>query len=179
MKPLITALSALALIAACAHSEPAGPVEHFTLTSTGDSYSVTITPNLLSGPDYQVSRYSDAFRGDIKNKILDAEIENGKVNGNLGSAPFTVSIENEGDNTRVRGLYAGMLTDFTVGPTQIHGQAGQCSYQLARGPGAPDYSGYSSCSGTEQRSTRINLPDEFTHHPDIFLSTELMMMLAR
>jgi hypothetical protein len=177
MKKLLISLCALGL-SACAHGPTVEePTSHFVLSSTGASYSVTIRPSGLTGTDYQVSRYSDAFRGSIKEKILDAEVENGKVNGNLGSAPFSCSIETEGDATHVRGIYAGHLTDFRASPQMIAGQAGQCSYQLQRS--GTEYAGYSSCSGTEQRATHVTVPDEFTNHPDIFLATELMMMLAR
>lgn len=165
MKTLLCAclVAGLVLGAGCAHTPSAptqasatsGPTGQFSFQSAEGAYTVNVTPTELSGPNYQVSRYPDALRGQVDGQAIDLEWTQQGVQGTYGSQPINLKLEPTQDGTRVSGMWGGRIGNLVVGAKSVDGRIGRCSYTLGRT--GEQLSGQSTCGGAPS-NTSITLP---------------------
>lgn len=162
MKPLLFACVVL-LGAGCAHSPASsgqtpgvsGPAGQFSFQSGEGAYTVNVTPTELSGPNFQISRYPDALRGQLDGRPIDLEWTQEGVQGVYGSQPINLKLEPTQQGTRLHGMWGGRLGDLLVSDQAVNGKIGRCSYTLDRT--GEQLSGQSTC-GAAPSNTHITLP---------------------
>lgn len=160
MKSLLFA-ALVALGAGCAHSSSpapatAGPTGQFSFQSGEGAYTVNVTPTELNGPNYQISRYPDALRGQLDGRPINLEWTQNGVQGTYGSQPVNLTLQPTEEGTRVSGMWGGRIGNLVVGNKGIDGKIGRCSYTLGR-IGEQQLTGQSTC-GAAPSNTTVVLP---------------------
>ena len=105
--PTMTLAIALPL-AACAAplppNAPESPPETLTLRTPGDLSTATLDGTRLFGPDIEIARYGDSYRGRSRKGLVDLRSENGTLQGTVGSGRTELRLEQEEGGFRVRGI---------------------------------------------------------------------------
>lgn len=121
MKHLLASLAAAALVLGCepattAHSPGGdkllGYLEIYTPRRAFDVLKVT--PDELVGPDVQVYREGEEFRGRVKDQPIEMRLEKTKVTGSRGGLPIDLHLTHAHGALVVRGLYGGRLTYLKI-----------------------------------------------------------------
>jgi hypothetical protein len=160
-----TTTLAIALpLAACAAplppNAPEVPPETMSLRTPGNLSTATLEGTRLFGPEIEVARYGDAYRGRTAKGLIDLRSENGTIEGVVGSARTELHLEHqEAGGFRVRGLNGGILGELEVRSDRIVGQLGGCAYDLRQASNAcgTTYSGQRWCGGLPH-SAELILP---------------------
>jgi|SRR5579859_6481307 len=147
---------ALALVPlACAASLPANAPreaqpETITLRTPGQLASATLDGTRLFGPELEVARYGDAYRGHSARGVVDLRSSDGTIEGVVGWGRTELHLESvDANGFRVRGMNAGTLGELEVRSDRIVGQLGGCAYDLREASNAcgVKYSGSRVCKG--------------------------------
>jgi hypothetical protein len=161
--PTLTLGPAL-LLAACAAPTPANAPESqpetITLRTPGNLSTATLDGTRIFGPQLEVARYGDAYRGRSSKGLIDLRSGNDTIQGVVGSGPTELHIENaDQQGFRVRGMNGGRLGELEVRSDRIVGQLGGCSYDLRQSASAcgTTYSGMRSCGGMPHNA-ELTLP---------------------
>jgi hypothetical protein len=151
-------------LAACAAPTPANAPEPqpatISLRTPGSLSTATLDGARMFGPDIEVARYGDAYRGRSSKGLVDLRSANGTIEGVVGSGRTELHLENdESGGFRVRGINGGQLGELEVRSDRIVGQLGGCSYDLRQATDAcgKTYSGMRSCGGLPQNA-ELTLP---------------------
>jgi hypothetical protein len=161
--PSLTLAIALPLAACAAPLPPNAPEqqpETITLRTPGNLSTATLDGTRLFGPDIEVARYGDEYRGRSQKGLVDLRSGNGTIAGVIGSGTTELHLEtDEAGGFRVRGMNAGRLGELEVRSDRIVGQLGGCSYDLRQASNAcgTTYSGMRSCGGMPQNA-ELTLP---------------------
>jgi hypothetical protein len=140
---------------ACAAQPPPNapretPPETMTLRTPGQLTSATLDGTRLFGPDLEVARYGDAYRGHSSLGVVDLRSRDDLIEGVVGSGRTELHLESvDANGFRVRGLNAGKLGELEVRSDRIVGQLGGCAYDLREASNAcgARYSGQRVCKG--------------------------------
>ena len=148
---LTVTLGSLACAASPPPNTPAEPQpETITLRTPGQLASATIEGTRIFGPEIEVARYGDHYRGRSARGVIDLRSHDDTIDGVVGSARTELHLENvEPEGFRVRGLNAGTLGELEVRNDRIVGQLGGCAYDLreASNAGGARYIGQRVCKG--------------------------------
>jgi hypothetical protein len=150
----LTLALALGPLACAAPPPPNAPAETepqtITLRTPGELASATLEGTRIFGPEIEVARYGDQYRGRSLRGVVDLRSSNDTIEGLVGSARTELHLENvQPDGFRVRGLNAGTLGELEVRNDRIVGQLGGCAYDLREASNAcgARYSGQRVCRG--------------------------------
>jgi hypothetical protein len=160
--PTSTLAIALALAACAAPLPPNAPEvqpETISLRTPGNLSTATLDGTRLFGPELEVSRYGDAYRGRSAKGLVDLRSENGTILGVVGSGRTELHLEQAESGFRLRGMNAGTLGELEVRSDRIVGQLGGCAYDLRQASSAcgTTYSGQRWCGGLPHQA-ELTLP---------------------
>jgi hypothetical protein len=160
---LAIALPLTACAAPLPPNAPESPPETLTLRTPGDLSTATLDGTRLFGPDIEIARYGDSYRGRSRKGLVDLRSENGTLQGTVGSGRTELRLEQEEQGFRVRGINAGTLGELEVRSDRIVGQLGGCSYDLRQATSAcgTTYTGQRSCGGMPHQA-ELTLPPTIT-----------------
>jgi hypothetical protein len=143
-----------------------------TLKTPGNLSTMTIDGSRIFGPDIEIARYCDAYRGRSSRGIVDLRSENSRITGVVGSGTTDLHVDvgmvsdepapirsQEVRAFHVRGMNAGKLGELEVRSDRIVGQLGGCAYDLHQSSSAcgTTYSGLRSCGGLPEKA-ELTLP---------------------
>jgi hypothetical protein len=183
MRRLLTPLTFLSLLAACAHDEPAPdpasiPAEgRFVLTGIPRPVVALITPEGIQGPAHNLGRYDNgtAIRGKAYGKDVSITLGEASAEGVVGRTPFSMQVSRTPEGVTASGLIGGHPSTFTFGKARINGAFGRCGYDVRFvGDG---YAGQRSCGGTIEQ-VGITLPPILNEWRDIEVATDLALLLG-
>ena len=89
MKPLL-AVAAICLLGACLY--PRSPHD-LVFTARGEGHSVRLDEGRAYGPDIEVDRFEDGYRGVWNGRTIDVRVAGDRVQGSLGSMPVDLHFE--------------------------------------------------------------------------------------
>jgi hypothetical protein len=121
-----------------------------TLRTPGALATATLDGTRIFGPEMEVARYGDAYRGRTTRGVVDLRSRDGVIEGVVGSERTELHLENVDEGGfRVRGLNAGTLGELEVRADRVVGQLGGCAYDLREASNAcgARYSGQRVCRG--------------------------------
>jgi hypothetical protein len=185
MRRLLSPLTLLALLAACAHDEPAAdvdpnsvPVEgRFVLTGLARPVVALITQTGIQGPVHNLGRYDNgaAIRGTAYGKDVNITLGEASADGIVGRMPFNMQVTRTADGVTASGLILGAPSTFTFNKARINGAFGRCGYDVRFiGDG---YAGPRSCGGSIQQ-VGITLPPILNTFRDIEVAVDLALLLG-
>ena len=159
-------ISALVLGLGCAHvpphsagSPPSQSVEdHFVIHGQGGFTEAKVTDVSILGPAIDLVRTSRELRGRAYNQAVDITVDGSsqQARGIIGQQPLQLNVNTQGNEVHARGLVAGHLSDFTVGPAAINGKIGPCGYELVWT--GSSYEGTRSCDNRTTEQLELRLP---------------------
>jgi hypothetical protein len=129
-------------------SSPEVPSGTMTLRTTDNTVEqATVIGDRFFGPDVEIAREGDNYRGRAFGQLLDLEWRGSTLQGIAGSDRTELHLKEHEDGFDMRGLYAGKLGGLEVRKDRIAGRMGRCEYDLRSEPKAGGYRGSRSCKG--------------------------------
>jgi hypothetical protein len=150
-----TMVFGLAVVASGCAAWSAGPGggggredQYFTLRTAVSTEQIRLEGDRLFGPDVEVSRLSDGFRGHVGHRNVDLRTSEMKVFGSIGSALTELYVEERPGGFVMKGMYGGKLGTIELLGNKMAGSIGNCTYDLTRaGSDVPHYTGRRACRG--------------------------------
>ena len=124
-------------------------------------YNLIMTPEAVTGADFQVSRAPGAMRGRTHLGIFELELKAGEVKGALGGSPVSLKVTKEGDSLVAKGGFGGRPVDLKLSPSELKVYVRDCTYRLNAQEEGRAYMGKRSCDRVATPPTEVWLPDEF------------------
>ena len=155
--------------------------QYFTMRTGTSTDTIRLDGDRLFGPDVEVSRLSDGFRGHFGNRVVDLRTADMKVYGSIGSAHTELYVEERPNGVVVKGLYGGTLGTIELLSDKVSGSIGDCTYDLVRagaGSDLPVYTGRRACRGRVS-SAEIPLPADLARRPAVDRAALMAMFLAQ
>ena len=194
MRHIALGIVAVSLLGGCATTElcPGETVEHLSVRHPGDFYQVALDGPRMFGPDLEVMRYDDAYRGWGFRKQIDLRVQEDLIEGLVGAGRTELHLERYPDGFEMHGMYAGNLGVLTYRRDRLEAQLGGRVYRLR--PRAADPLVYESASGPAERAvpgprrtvggihggpTEIVLPGNFGALPTEHQAAVLAIFLGR
>ncbi|MET0591581.1 MAG: hypothetical protein ABW133_02705 [Polyangiaceae bacterium] len=197
MRKVLIGLFALSSLAGCASTElcPETPanasLEHLTLRHPGSFEQVALDGARMFGPDLEVMRYDDGYRGFAYRRQIDLRVQDNRIEGVVGAGRTELHLLKFSDGFGLYGLYAGNLGRLNVHRNHIEGHLGGRVLNLRNSPEAPLV--YESNSGPAEQAvalprapTRIHagptemvLPENFGSLPTEDQAALLAIFLGR
>ena len=164
----IVFLSLAAAAAGCAGQSAfggsSGNEQYFTLRTAASTEQVRLEGNRLFGPDVEVSRMTEGFRGHVGNRMVDLRTSEMKVFGSIGSAHTELYVEEKPGGFVLKGLYGGKLGTIELLSDKMAGSIGGCSYDMVRAGTEFRYTGRRVCRGMVG-TAEIFLPADLATRP--------------
>ena len=137
MRKAITGVAALFLLASGCTSEPScpktpadAPIEHIAVRSPGNFTEVALQGGRIFGPDFDVVRCNQNYRGTAVRRQIDLQVQPDIITGIVGSGRTELRITKFADGFQVKGLYAGKMGDLVYRSGGLDGQLGGRVYHL-------------------------------------------------
>jgi hypothetical protein len=149
--------------------------QYFTLRTARGTEQIRLDGDRLFGPDVEVSRLSDGYRGHVGKRVVDLRTEDKKVFGSIGSDHTELHVEERPDGIVLKGLYGGSLGSIELLAGKVVGSIGSCTYDLQRASAeaAFRYTGMRACLG-RVASVEMMLPADLGRRP----ATERAALMA-
>lgn len=179
--------AALALFAAGCSGAPTDPcaperpVEHFTLRSPGGFEELALEGERIFGPNIDVTRYDDTYRGNVRQLFVDLRVRDNLIEGTVGNARTELRIERFPDGFGVRGLFGGRIGAFLLQSDRLEGRMGGRAFVLRRSEDDPLVYRSAAEGGhlTARGSTELTLPSTFKTRPIEQQAALLALFLGR
>jgi hypothetical protein len=162
-----------------------------TLRYPGNFDQVALDGGRMFGPDLEVMRYDDAYRGHAFRKQIDLRVQEDLIEGVVGAGRTELHLERFPDGFELQGLYAGNLGVLTFRRDRLEGHLGGRVFRLRSS--ATDPMVYESSSGPAEQAvpvpiavgsihpgpTEIELPGMFGSLPTEHQAAVLAIFLGR
>ena len=160
MARMVAGVAGVLLASGCAQGlrlpETGDDDQYFVLRIPGAATEARMSREGLSGSDVQMTRYEHSLRGRAYGNTVELNWTEEQVTGNVGGSPVDLKVEQEENELRIRGLYAGRVGNFSIQPGQLQGTIGQCTYTMETDTGGI-YTGNMVCGGGPVDAT-LQLP---------------------
>ncbi len=109
-----------------------GNEQYFTLRTASSTEQIRLDGDRLFGPDVEVSRLQEGFRGHVGNRLVDLRTSEMKVFGSIGSGLTELYVEERPGGFALKGLYNGKLGTIELLSNKMAGSIGGCTYDMVR-----------------------------------------------
>jgi hypothetical protein len=188
MRPSLTRLlgSSLAVTLLClgtaASAQDVQEERFLRIQTPAQDLQVRISRNSIVGPNVQLVRDDDAVRGraagrSVYLRIVEGEEGEEELDGLAGAQPaWIASVSKKGGSLRLEGTFAGGPLHLTLGPRELSGTVGPCTYDLELEDEA--YVGMRVCGGERQPTWVFLTPTELPEQVSPMLMTALVVVLG-
>jgi hypothetical protein len=159
MRNAVFGFIALLFVGGCASTElcpqTSGdtPLDHITLRYPGNFDQIALEGGRMFGPELEVMRYDDAYRGFAFRKAIDLRVQEDLIEGAVGAARTELHVERYPDGFHLQGLYAGNLSALSFRRDRLEGQLGGRVFRLRSS--AVDPLVYESNSGPAEQAVPV------------------------
>jgi hypothetical protein len=124
-------------------------------------YNLVMTPEAVTGADFQASRTPGELRGRTFRGNFTLSLKQGEVKGMLGGALVNLTVKKEGDAIVAEGGFGGRPVNLKLSPSELTLYARDCTYRLKAQEEGRFYVGKRSCDRAATPPSEVGLPDEF------------------
>lgn len=176
----------------CALSPADAPTEHMTLRHPGVFDQIALQGGRIFGPDTEVTRYEDEYRGHAFRRSVDLRVQSDLIEGAVGNGRTELHVQRLDDGFAMQGLYAGNLGQLILRSDRLEGHLGGRVYRLRANPNEPgvyeSIRGPADAPGTRTTGaiagfsagpTEVVLPTGFASLPPEHQGTLLAIFLGR
>ncbi|MBN8230593.1 hypothetical protein JYK02_24060 [Corallococcus macrosporus] len=151
----------LAVLAGVGGAFAGSAQDQIALSVARTQFNLRMTPDNVTGPEFQVSRLPGELRGRVADVPVALKLEDETVKGNIGSSVVNLDVKKEGDTVKAKGGFQGRPVTLSLSPQELTIYVRDCTYRLkAKEPGRV-YEGQRSCDRAFTPPTVITLPDAF------------------
>ncbi|MCP3136577.1 hypothetical protein [Pyxidicoccus xibeiensis] len=126
-----------------------------------EQFNLVMTPEAVTGADFQVSRAPGELRGRTYLGSFNLALKPGEVTGALGGASVNLKVTKEGDALVAKGGFGGRPVDLKLSPGELKVYVRDCTYRLKAQEDSRFYVGKRSCDVASTPPSEVWLPDEF------------------
>jgi hypothetical protein len=169
------ALAALVLVSGCAGAEGASARDagKYLAMGPGPYASLKLDGARLSGPESDVLKTPDGYRGRLRGALVDLRAADGRITGSVGSGHTDLHYEPLADGLLLQGIFAGELSRLELGPDHLAGRIGTATFDLLRADSRTLH------FETRDRQGWIDLPAVLLSYPVDDQAVWLVLLLAR
>jgi hypothetical protein len=151
------------------------------LRSPGGFDELALEGDRIFGPNIEVTRYGDTYRGAVRQQFLDLRVRENLIEGTVGNGRTELRVEKIADGFGVRGLFGGRLGQFLMKADLLEGRMGGRAFVLRRSENDPLV--YQSVAGagalSARGSTELTFPASFASRPIEERAALLAIFLGR
>ncbi|MFP2928477.1 hypothetical protein ACLESO_25425 [Pyxidicoccus sp. 3LG] len=125
------------------------------------SYNLVMTPEEVTGADFQVKRSPGELRGRTFLGAFEMVLKEGEVTGTVGGAAVSLKVKKDGDALVAKGGFGGRPVDLKLSPSELKVYVRDCTYRLKAQEDGRFYVGKRSCDMAMTPQSEVWLPDEF------------------
>ena len=166
-----------------AKKDPNAPepvVEHFTLRSPGGFDELALEGERVFGPNIDVTRYDDTYRGNVRTLFVDLRIRENLIEGTVANARTELHIEKFEDGFAVKGLFGGRMGQILLQGDRFEGRMGTRAFVLTKSDNPLIYkSGVGAGQLSSRGSTEFTFPASFSARPVEQQAALLALFLGR
>ena len=151
----------LAVLAGVGGAWAASEHDQMAFSVARTQFNLRITPDTVTGPEFQVSRLPGELRGRVADVPVALKLEDEKVKGNIGTTVVNLDVKKEGDAVKAKGGFHGRPVNLTLSPQELTVYVRDCTYRLKAKEEGRTYEGKRSCDRAATPPTQITLPDAF------------------
>jgi hypothetical protein len=165
-----------------AKKDPNAPepvVEHFTLRSPGGFDELAIEGERVFGPNIEVTRYDDAYRGTVRQLFVDLRIRENLIEGTVANGRTELHIEKFEDGFSVQGLFGGRMGNITLRADRFEGKMGGRVFVLVKSEDPLVYRSAPGGGELGRGKTEFTFPASFNARPVEQQAALLALFLGR
>ena len=98
------------------------------------AYQVCLEDDRLFGPDLEISRLPEGYRGRVGGVFVDLRVTGRQVSGWVGFKPTQLQVDEQPQGLIVTGVYAGHWGRLDLSADRLTGTVGGHAYDLRRSP---------------------------------------------
>jgi hypothetical protein len=181
MRPSLTRLLAVTLLClgTAAGAQDAQEEWFLRVQTPAQDLQVQVSRNSIVGSNVQLVRDDDAVRGRAAGRSVFLRIVEGgeELDGLVGTQQaWIASARKKGGSLRLEGTFAGEPLHLTLGPRELSGTVGSCTYDLELEDEA--YAGMRVCEGERQPTWVFLTPAKLPEQVSPMLMTALVVVLG-
>ena len=159
------------------HTASGVPEQRFSMVGSGLQTTALITKDGAQGPSVNLGRFDEgrAIRGTVNNFPLDIRVSGTRAEGQWGSGPINVNVDETGNQLTMNGLVAGRPSTWTASLEAIQGNIGFCAYDLRRA--GNDYVGSRSC-GRGIGNVTVEFPSTILEWQPINIAVLMALLMS-
>jgi hypothetical protein len=152
--------------------------QYFTLRMADDTEQAKLEGARLHGPDLELTRTADGYRGRGPSGTIDLRTDGKKIAGTVGAGSTELYLDEGAGALVVKGRYADRMSELEVRADRVRGTIGRCQYDLQRtDPKAAWYEGRRACQGA-LTGVQLALPAALAAMPAVDRGLLLAVFLA-
>jgi hypothetical protein len=152
--------------------------QYFTMRASGNAEQAKLSEDRLYGPDIELSKKPDGFRGRSQVGIIDLRIEENRIVGSSGPGRTELYVEENNRTLLIKGNYAGKLGEIELRPESLKGMMGSCQFDLSKAQDSVWYTGGRSCDGGRS-AVQLALPAALESRSAVERALMLAVFLGR
>ena len=119
----------LLALSACASPRSA---HDLAFVADGEGRTVRIDEGRAYGPNIEVDKYEDGYRGVWQGRTIELRVREGRVMGTIGTLPIDIHVKDENGTLDLQGMVGGQLGNLEIDENQVVGQFNGCGYELKK-----------------------------------------------
>jgi hypothetical protein len=106
--------------------------DQYFVFGPGNAFSIKLEGPRLFGPELDVVKLADGYRGQFRGDVIDLRSDGNHVAGTIAGRHTDLHVEPIGDGSLIQGVFADNLSRIELAPDRIKGNIGNTSYDLLR-----------------------------------------------
>jgi hypothetical protein len=170
-------VSLLGLVLPAGAQEDEAEVRSLRLQTAKEDLKARVTEDSVTGSGFQLKREGDTVRGKVDGGSVYLNRKRGGLEGLLGGQSVRIVPKRERDGlVRLEGSFGGEPLEIDIGPEELSGTVGSCTYDLEYQDEA--YQGVRICEGDTREHVWVFVTPGVPEDVSPLLATTLVVLLG-
>jgi hypothetical protein len=170
-------VSLLGLVLPAGAQEDEAEVQSLRLQTAKQDLKAQVTPDSVTGSSLQLKREGNTVRGKVDGESVYLSRKRGGLEGLLGGQSVRIVPKRDQDGiVRLEGTFGGEPLELDIGPDELSGTIGTCTYDLEYQDEA--YQGVRICEGDTREHVWVFVTPGVPEDVSPLLATALVVLLG-